>query len=144
MRVDDQVHRALAVEHYLARAVARHRGEAHFLQQRAEGLRLRGGVLDELEPVDAQRIGRLRQVFLGGHSGWIPACLTMRPHLSISALITSPNSPGVPPWISMPAPISRARTSSCLSALLMAPLSFATTSFGVPAGARIPPQVLAS
>ena len=31
-----------------------------------------------------------------------------------------------------------------LSALLMAPLSFATTSFGVPAGARIPPQVLAS
>src|SRR6266850_6321273 len=119
--------------------MARDRREAHLLQQRAESLRLRGGVLDELQAVDAERVGRLGQVFLGGHSGWIPASLTMRPHLSISALITSPNSPGVPPWISMPAPISRARTSSCFRAVLMPPLSFATTSRGVPAGARIPP-----
>src|SRR5882672_472811 len=144
MRVDDQVHRALAIEHHLARAVARDRREAHLLQQRAELLRLRGGVLDELEPIDAERIGGLRQILLGGHSGSIPACLTMRPHFSISALMTSPNSPGVPPWISTPAPESFARTSSCLSAALIAPFSFATISFGVPAGASIPPQVLAS
>ena len=44
----------------------------------------------------------------------------------------------------MPAPISRARTSSILSAALIDVFSFATTSFGVPAGARMPPQVLAS
>jgi hypothetical protein len=40
----------------------------------------------------------------------------MRPHLSTSAWITLPNSAGVPPWISMPDAVSRARTSSCFSA----------------------------
>src|SRR5207302_689349 len=83
--------------------------------------------VDEVEAVDGERIGRLGQLFFHAHSGWIPACLTMRPHLSISALITALNSSGVPPWISMPAPPSLARTSSCLSAALIAPLSFATT-----------------
>src|SRR5204863_4114784 len=144
VRVDDQVHRALAIEHHLARAVARHGGEAQLLQERAELLRLGGGVLDELQSVDAERVGRLGQVFPGGHSGSMPACLTTRPHLSISALITSPNCSGVPPWISTPAAESLERTSSCLSAALMPPFSFATMSFDVPAGARIPPQVLAS
>src|SRR5439155_19545062 len=144
VRVDDQVHAALAVEHHLARAMARDRGEAHLLQQRAELLRLRGGVLDELQPVDAERVGGFRQRLFDAHSGSIPACLTMRPHFSISASITPAKSAGVPPCISIPAPLSLARTSSCLSAAFIAPFSFVTTSFGVPAGASMPPQLLAS
>ena len=55
---------ALAVEHHLARAVARHRHEAHRLQHRAERLRLRGGVLDELDAVHAERIGGLGLVLV--------------------------------------------------------------------------------
>jgi hypothetical protein len=47
--------------------VACHRGEAHLLQQRAELVRFRGGVLDELDAVDAERVGRLRQAFREGH-----------------------------------------------------------------------------
>ena len=57
---------ALPVEHHLARAVAGHRGEAHRLQQRAEGLRLRGGVLDELDAVHAQRVAGLGNGVGGG------------------------------------------------------------------------------
>jgi len=49
--------------------VARHRREAHFLEQRAELLRLRSGVLDELQAVHAQRVGRLGQALLDGHRG---------------------------------------------------------------------------
>src|SRR6266481_2509382 len=68
VRVDDQVHRALPVEHHLARAVARERHEAHALQQVAEGLRLAGGVFDELDAVHSQRIGRLGRRAQGGRS----------------------------------------------------------------------------
>ena len=79
-----------------------------------------------------------------GYSGGMPASLTIRPHLSISLRITPAKCSGVPPWISMPAPVRRERTSSIFSAALIEAFSFETASFGVPAGARMPPQVLAS
>ena len=41
--------------------MARERREAELLQQRAERLRLRSGVLDELDAVDADGVRRLRQ-----------------------------------------------------------------------------------
>ena len=66
--IDDQVHRALAVEHHLARAMARHRHEAHRLQQPAERLRLRRRVLDELDAVQAERVRGLGMVLADRHA----------------------------------------------------------------------------
>ena len=66
--VDDDVHVALAVQQHLARAVPRHRAEAHHLQHLAQRLRLAGGVLDELDAVQAQRVGQLADGFAVGVS----------------------------------------------------------------------------
>src|SRR5512145_471578 len=51
--------------------MARERREAELLQQRAERLRLRSGVLDELDAVDADGVRRLRQALLDRHSASI-------------------------------------------------------------------------
>ena len=48
-----------------ARAVAGHRREAHLLQQRPKGLRLRSGVLDELDAVHTQGVRWLRDMGRG-------------------------------------------------------------------------------
>ena len=58
VRVDDDVHVALAVEQHFARAMPRDRPEAHHLQHLAQRLRLARGVLDELDAVDAGGIDR--------------------------------------------------------------------------------------
>jgi hypothetical protein len=68
MRVDDQVHRPLPVEHHFARTVARHGREAHLLQQGAERLGLGSRVLDELDSVHPERIDRFRVALVDGHS----------------------------------------------------------------------------
>jgi hypothetical protein len=69
VRIDDQVHRPLAIEGDLARAVARDRVEAHLLHHRAERLRLRGGELDELDAVDADRVRWFGELLGDGHNG---------------------------------------------------------------------------
>src|SRR6476646_3880412 len=51
-------------------------GEAHLLQQFPELLRLRGGVLDELQAVDAEWVRRLRQLLLDGHRNIAPELAT--------------------------------------------------------------------
>jgi len=70
VRIDDQVHRALAVQHDFARSVPGYGDEAHALQHRPECLRLRRGVLDELDAVDAQGVVGFGIGFSGGH--WRP------------------------------------------------------------------------
>ena len=57
--VDDDVHRALAVQQHLPRSVPRDGAEAHHLEHPPEGLRARGGVLDEFDAVQAQRVARM-------------------------------------------------------------------------------------
>lgn len=65
--VDDDVHVALAVKQHFARAVARHGVEAQGLQHLAQGLRLGGQVLDELDAFHAQGVvGGLQAFALGG------------------------------------------------------------------------------
>jgi hypothetical protein len=59
MRVDDDVHAALSVQHHLARAVPRHRAKADRFEHLAERLRPRRRVLDELDAFDAQRVARI-------------------------------------------------------------------------------------
>jgi hypothetical protein len=58
VRVDDDVHRALAVQQHLPRAVLSDGAKAHHLEHLAQGLRARGRVLDEFDAVQAQRVAR--------------------------------------------------------------------------------------
>ena len=59
-------------------------------------------------------------------------------HFASSALTKSDVDSGVEPGVgSIPAFFSESITCGSLSALLAAALSFATTSFGVPAGAKM-------
>ena len=56
LRVDDEIHVALAIERDVLGAVLRHLGEAHALEQDTERGGIGGGVFDELEPVGAHRV----------------------------------------------------------------------------------------
>jgi hypothetical protein len=56
MRIDDNVHAALAVEHDLARAMARDWPEADRLQHLPQSLRAWRCVFDELDAFDAERV----------------------------------------------------------------------------------------
>ena len=89
LRVHDDVHRALAVELDLARAVPRDRTEAHRFQHAAQRLRLRRGELDELEPVHAERVLRFGDRFAvegGRHRGsWLLVRRTQRAVVAIIA-----------------------------------------------------------
>ena len=70
MRVDDDVHAALAIQQHLARAVPCDRLEADQFEYLAECLRLRGRVLDVLDAFDAERIARVGDRFaVGGLRG---------------------------------------------------------------------------
>ena len=62
--IDDDVHAPLPVEQDLARSMPRYRQEAELLQQCAERKRLAGGVFDEFDTLDPERIRRGRQVLL--------------------------------------------------------------------------------
>ena len=61
--VDDDVHRALPVQQHLARAMPRHRTEAQALQHLAQRLRPVGGVFDELDAGQPQRVRQLGDGF---------------------------------------------------------------------------------
>ena len=78
------------------------------------------------------------------YSGWILASFATFAHFFISAWMKSANCCGVPPAISMPASLIFFLMSGCARSLLNSALSLATTSLGVPAGARMPPHVLVS
>ena len=69
MRVHHDVERALAVQQHFTRAVPRHRPEAHQLEHLAQCLRARGGVLDELDAVQAQRVGGPGRCFAADGGG---------------------------------------------------------------------------
>ena len=60
---------ALPVQQHLARAVARHRLEAHHLEHLAQRLRPAGRVLDELDAVQPERVGARRR-WLRGRVAW--------------------------------------------------------------------------
>ncbi len=65
--IDDQVHRTLAVQHHFARTVPRDGAEPHFLEQSAELLRLGSRVLDELDPVEPERVARRGDGLVDAH-----------------------------------------------------------------------------
>ena len=56
MGIDDDVHAALAVQQHFARAMPGNRLEAHHLQDLAQRLRPGGGVFDELDAGQAERV----------------------------------------------------------------------------------------
>ena len=63
LRVDDDVHLALAIELDLAGAMAGDRPEPHALEHAAQRLRLGRGEFDEFDAVDAEEVVRLRDRF---------------------------------------------------------------------------------
>ena len=54
--VDDEIDVALIMQRHVFGAVARHRRQAHALEQPAQQFRIGRGVLDEFESVGAHRI----------------------------------------------------------------------------------------
>ena len=72
------------------------------------------------------------------------ASLMMRLHFSISLLTRIENCSVVLPTGSAPSLAIRSRTSGWASILVVSPLIFATTSFGVPAGAKSAHHVVAA
>ena len=81
---------------------------------------------------------------LNPYSATMPASLATAAHLRFSASTSSSNCRGGPPTTSIPAFASRALTSAASRILLIAALRVSTTSLGVPPGATMPPQELAS
>jgi hypothetical protein len=67
LAVHDEVHLPLAVQEHVLRAMARDRRKPHLLEKGTQQLRVRGGVLDELEAVGAHR------VFVFAHSRSSPS-----------------------------------------------------------------------
>src|SRR5205814_1667438 len=53
LRVDDEVHRTLAIDFHFARTVARRQLKPHLLENAAKSLRPRGGKFDELDAIES-------------------------------------------------------------------------------------------
>ena len=70
VRVDDDVHFALAVQQHLARSVARHRVETQLFQHLAQRLRLVAGVFDVFDAAHPNGVGRFAYgLTVGGSVG---------------------------------------------------------------------------
>ncbi len=72
MRIDHQIHAALAIQRDFARAMAGHGPKAHGLQRLSEGLWSIGRILDEFDTRDGQGIATVGYRFTvgdGGHGG---------------------------------------------------------------------------
>src|SRR5882672_4138279 len=78
------------------------------------------------------------------HSGFTPDCLMMLRYLALSARTKAVNCSTVSGVTSAPSSRSRALKSGCVTILLISALIRATTSFGVPRGAKMPCQRLRS
>src|SRR5918994_5282823 len=108
--------------------------------------------MSELEargPEDYERAWRpaVRQNDRRFYSGLTPAARTAGTHLSIEALSCAPSASGVASWAvgrSTASSVRRTLIFSSESVATSAWLSLATTSFGVPLGAKKPFQIVTS
>src|SRR6516162_6167532 len=78
------------------------------------------------------------------HSGLMPANLTTLPHFSVSSAINAPNSVDVIGIGSAPRPLIRALSCGSASPAVILLLSLSMIAAGVPLGAPMPIQPLAS
>src|SRR6185437_5855499 len=114
---------------------------AHAIEQRARGfVPDRGGNVGvaRLDQIACQNVRDFH------HSARTPAAFIVRVHFSMSILILAWNSSALLPIGSAPCAISDSLTLFVFTILRSSPVSRATMSLGVPAGASMPNQVLAS